>query len=496
LTPKVLKLVADTNLFLECLALKALPWADLKADVIHVLVTRPVQEEIDNHKKDKNRRTFKKAIETNAIFREILKSGGKPYIISESNPTVELILLTDLEVDTEFEAKLKSGKNDDIIIGQLYALINVDQNADIKLFSDDTGPIHKSMSLKLPFMFIPEEWRKKVQNSPEETKVKSLEYDIERLRSQEPKISIEALNEAGEIIHDLGYDIIEHTELDESQIETLMSKLKTKFPMVESYEGINVEVKKPNALAMGIRQTYVPASQNDINCYKSEKYPEWLETCRSILTTLHFNLNSPMRSPVINFKVENIGTRPARSAMITFNTTGALEFRDVPDLEGDSMEDYELPFPSLPQPPAAPKGKWETAMLKGVRDMMRVGEAYKAAGLGIDFNRTIATPDLSRHLFTGKQEDDPNHFYWRPRRPRDFCRKATLKCQQWRHALGPYYFDVQVFCHSEKEKGGGLFTCTVHAENLTDPMTISIPVKYRVVKSDIFEQASILVDKL
>ena len=42
-----LYLVADTNLFFECKSLDQLPWSELGADPIVILLTKPVPDEID-----------------------------------------------------------------------------------------------------------------------------------------------------------------------------------------------------------------------------------------------------------------------------------------------------------------------------------------------------------------------------------------------------------------------------------------------------------------
>ncbi|MBI5412108.1 hypothetical protein HZA43_02930 [Candidatus Peregrinibacteria bacterium] len=45
-------LFLDTNIFLQCLDLKSIPWKDvLKEDELLLLIPHPVQEEIDRFKK-------------------------------------------------------------------------------------------------------------------------------------------------------------------------------------------------------------------------------------------------------------------------------------------------------------------------------------------------------------------------------------------------------------------------------------------------------------
>ncbi len=53
--------VADTNLFFEAKRLEDLPWDELGVDPIVVALTKPVQAEIDRHKKGGGR-TRKRAL--------------------------------------------------------------------------------------------------------------------------------------------------------------------------------------------------------------------------------------------------------------------------------------------------------------------------------------------------------------------------------------------------------------------------------------------------
>ena len=49
MTERIIFLFPDTNLFIQCLPLVELDWSMWKQfDEVHLIVSRPVQEEIDN----------------------------------------------------------------------------------------------------------------------------------------------------------------------------------------------------------------------------------------------------------------------------------------------------------------------------------------------------------------------------------------------------------------------------------------------------------------
>ncbi len=92
--------IADTNLFFETQRLEDLPWADLDVDPTVIGLTKPVQGEIDRHKKGTGR-TRKRALETFKRVRTMLQNGETEAVIREANPRVVLRLLTAARPDPD-----------------------------------------------------------------------------------------------------------------------------------------------------------------------------------------------------------------------------------------------------------------------------------------------------------------------------------------------------------------------------------------------------------
>jgi hypothetical protein len=65
----------DSNFFLQCKKYDQLHWSDITGDKnITIIVTRPVQIEIDKLKNDGNSRRAKRAREITSLFRAMLGS--------------------------------------------------------------------------------------------------------------------------------------------------------------------------------------------------------------------------------------------------------------------------------------------------------------------------------------------------------------------------------------------------------------------------------------
>ena len=66
---RALYLFPDTNLFIQCLPLQQIDWTQWDDfDEVHLLVSRPVQREIDNQKNRGNDRVGQRARKTYQTF--------------------------------------------------------------------------------------------------------------------------------------------------------------------------------------------------------------------------------------------------------------------------------------------------------------------------------------------------------------------------------------------------------------------------------------------
>src|SRR5580704_14422985 len=70
---KILYLFPDTNAFVQCRPLEQVDWSAWKDfDEVHLIVSRPVQSEIDNQKNKRSGRPGRRARAASSLFREVI----------------------------------------------------------------------------------------------------------------------------------------------------------------------------------------------------------------------------------------------------------------------------------------------------------------------------------------------------------------------------------------------------------------------------------------
>ncbi len=104
--PESRLVLPDTNLFFECKALENLPWSELEGDSLYILLSKPVLDEIDKHKKGRGR-TRKRALEIFQRIRAMLEAGVDEKIIQESEPQVVLKHVGALRVSDKYSTHLE-----------------------------------------------------------------------------------------------------------------------------------------------------------------------------------------------------------------------------------------------------------------------------------------------------------------------------------------------------------------------------------------------------
>ena len=70
---------------------------------------------------------------------------------------------------------------------------------------------------------------------------------------------------------------------------------------------------------------------------------------------------------------------------------------------------------------------------------------------------------------------------------------GAMTCDLYRHQNGEERFEVDVLFPPDGDVSGAV-VCTVHAENLTEPVSVRIPVSRCIEEYSVFEQAQALVD--
>jgi len=522
-------LLVDTNLFFECKALDQLPWDDLGFDTVIVLVAKPVLDEIDRHKKGSGR-TRKRALEIYTRIRRMLKNGAHEDVIQEANPRVVFKLDQNTKFDEQLETQLNKNKADDQLVGILSTLASANPQMEFKLFTHDTGPAQTASSLDLPFELIDDVWLRPERESDEKKKIGALESDIKNLQSQEPQISIGLENETpvGETV-----SVIRTVAepLSSEQIDKLIEKLKTYFPIEKDFTRKPIGLGDALAKKIGATVEYVPASKEGVSNYCENEYPDWLQSCRAMLAECHENLAEPIGRIPLTFVMENVGSRPATNVRINFGADGDIRFYRFSDDKENDNEAEIAPTSKksliLSQPPTAPQPTRAVKKMKSatnidiakmlpkntISDLSKIGGTHtglikelsrigtlddtlrRALGSRMDtpfMTPTMISPNF-KHL-TRPRHDQEGFYYsdW----PSDLpVNKGALTCDLWRHQSATQNFELEVAFDPDGRRSGSI-ACEVHAENISKPILLRIKVKVETQVASTYEYAEKAIKKL
>ncbi|PHS22344.1 MAG: hypothetical protein COA84_12845 [Robiginitomaculum sp.] len=534
MSDKALTLLADTNLFFECKKLEELPWSELNADPITILVTRPVLDEIDKHKKGSGR-TRKRALAVFRRVRDMLKTGEQSVVICEAGPRVIFQRAHNLRFDPDLKTELSTSKNDDRLIGLLSSAIKGDLKRSFCLFTHDSGPAGTAEDLGLPFRLIEDHWLRDDPPTAAEKEVEDLKQDLSAYRNQEPNIEVQLD----------GYDTpngpITLTcqsapALTTEDIDRLIDDLKSRFPIQTDFSTLTKRASDSVLKIVGKSVSYVPPPEGEIKAYKETAYPEWVECCRGRLSELHKVFCETTNTEGIKYFMTNSGSRPAEQVRVNFRADGDIYFMRY-SKEGSERRDEvqeemisSKTSPSLPPPPQAPqptrivKHSPETAssgplrlkgmdigQLAGMRSLLDdssgIGRMIKQQqDIKKNLNPYSAPSDIFNHepqvhgalaaiRNLRPPTHDPEAFYY-DEWPSDVAvDDGALTCDLWRHQSAAQAFSLEL--HADKNKlTGGSFHVEVHAQNLTRPVTLRTKVQVQQTTVDTLEEAKRIISEM
>lgn len=499
MTP-ILYLFADTNLFIQCRVLAELDWSTWGSlDEIHLIVSRPVQREIDYRKNKGSDRAADRARATNALFRELLQSDKDHLVIRETGPCVKLYIKPEYSPDPALAERLDYNERDDQIIGTIATFRKQPSDADVRLLTHDGTPIATAKSLGIPVAIIPDAWLLPPETTDAEKKVKALQTELARLKQEEPQVKIGCLNEQDQKVETLAYLIELYSPLADEELGALMQRIKDRFPIATDFgsaERAERPLQHPGLAGFAMfKEVYVPATEKEIAAYRDEQYPKWLNSCRSILRDHHTTINHLSGQPSYHFGVVNEGTRPGKDVLVTIEAKGNFGIRPLSkktaDNDDDEQRDGAPKVLELPRPPAPPCGRWRTdpgTAFGMLEDMFKSHDLFRGPGFDPLMPRLTNIEPFRR---------DPNSFYYKPSRPMMPVSSYSLECAQWRHGADDWrVFSGEIYFTEAEGQIAGALECRIHAENLSDAALLRIPVRISITTTSIRARAEMLVDAL
>lgn len=468
-----LYLFPDTNLFIQCKALQEIDWSVFdEFDEVNLIVSRPVTREID-YQKNKTGRLGDRARKTSSQFREILLSKDELKIIKKDGPLVKMEIKPEYNYKDGETDSLNMEEKDDQLVATVIAFSKKYPERIVKLATHDTGPMATAKMMSVDVHPIPEDWLLLPENSDSEKNVKKLEEEVSRLKKAEPKIKVECIDNKGDNLKQIDFTTHYYAALTTKEVDTLIEELQETSP-------IKVDFSKPDGVQNQFNLLgYSPPSENRINEYKNETYPLWLDKCRELFLVIHSHLQKNTDKPTFTFLIRNEGSRPGKDVLVEIEAFGNIDV--MPILDGNDDDD-DLALKNILLPPEPPVG--------GLMNLMNY--SYSGSGIRSDLLNIAHTP-LS--MSASKFYRDQNTFYYKDE-PENPVSSYSLECVQFRHGVEQGSFNGKIYVNGENEKISGLVKCTVHAENLSNPVSKSLPVKVSVTKKDTFNEVKQLINNL
>lgn len=476
----------DTNIFIQCRDLKQLPWNEVTdEDSILLLIPRPVQEEIDRNKQDGNSRRSKRARKASSFIRKIVLSENSIITIKNSGPLVKISFSPPLNLDKDISDILDITHTDDRIIAETIAYRNSHPDQDVSIITHDTNPLLTAKRCGLAYVVIPDQWLLPPEPDLRDKKIEALERSLKELQNKAPIIEIEAVSDSGKPISHLSIEIVRYDEIKENEFDELISNVKKTYPMETKFQEkpsstIPNKFSALNSIhsVLGYTQRYLPPNDDEIEKYKNEEYPDWIEQVEMFFKSLPKSLESSTRKASISIVVTNNGNLPAENAIIEFRALGGI-FLEPPDKNDDenSKKDKILKFP---QPPIPPKGKW----VKERNTLFSAIHAFDHFAKG--FVSPVYKPLLKPFI---PKPHDRNAFYWKNGKSYTISKSWTFECDEFRHKVEPEVFDMTIVIPSSNgniEKCA--IKCLVTAKNLPKPIKYVLKANIGYVKGNIIEK--------
>ncbi|EFF1476602.1 DNA-binding protein, partial [Escherichia coli] len=138
---KKLYLFPDSNIFLQCKDLTQVNFSEITAcDEVCIIITRPIQQEIDRQKGQGNSRLSKKARKAASLFNQVVDSTDMTLVIRERSPRVFLTMDLSLKPCEQLSEQLDYQEADDRFVGIAAGYCADDPDSEVAIITNDSGP--------------------------------------------------------------------------------------------------------------------------------------------------------------------------------------------------------------------------------------------------------------------------------------------------------------------------------------------------------------------
>ena len=499
----ILYYFVDTNLFLQCRPLEQLDWSPWETfEEVRLIVSKPVLREIDNRKNKGNDRAGRRARDTTSMFRQIRTDGER--VVHFSNPRVVLCVESQHQYSKDLKDQLNYDERDDQLVGTAYEFARRNQTCDVRLLTHDTTPMFTASGIGLTADQISDDWLLPPEPTDTEKKLASLQDENARLKKAEPSISIGCMDQFDSKVEQYEYTYKCFDPLTDEQIDELMHRLRTYFPMANNFGATepqqrlasrSMAVSQSILDILGKKEVFTPATDDEISKYREQAYPQWMEQCEQVLRQYHSILKEEAPPLEFSFLAKNDGTCPATDCLVTVEARGSFRIMPPPFREDDDDEIQEPQPRKLPLPPNPPTGHWRNMI--GHHDLDHISRTFRQIVDGSrNLDGILNPPFVPPSPINSSCPRDPNEFHYKPDRPSIPQGSFSLECDNWRHGNEDEAFNGEIHVEPDQEAAKGALVCRIQASNLSKSVCNTIPARIATVHISAFESAQTMVENL
>jgi hypothetical protein len=149
-------------------------------------------------------------------------------VLKEKSPRVSLAIAPPSSGGPA-QSSLDLKEPDDQLVDSTLKYRDSNRDEDVRLFTDDTGPIGRAYEVGLDFFDLPAQWRRESGPSEEQKEIASLRQENEQLRANYASISVHP-EFGGKRIEKIAIELPRYRPLEQMQVEELIKAAKARFP--------------------------------------------------------------------------------------------------------------------------------------------------------------------------------------------------------------------------------------------------------------------------
>ena len=214
-------------------------------------------------------RVGRRARKVYGLLRDLVIGQSKQHIVRAQEPVVTLTELTSLQPTPSL---LDYAVSDNRILGCVNAYLIAQPDLDIRFLTHDAGAMATARNQNIPFVPVPDDWRRPPPSTATERRLADLEAENTRLRAAEPQLNVQFFSSDQEKIDSIVGQGVLARSLSEHEVSELVNRLESGFPHSHNRN--------------------------------------WLDECEELFRNLHISLQRQAERVSVWIGIKNQGTRP------------------------------------------------------------------------------------------------------------------------------------------------------------------------------------------